>query len=356
MRLLILTQKVDENDPILGFFHGWIAEFAKHCEYVTVICLGEGAHHLPQNVKVLSLGKENVKDLKNLRFYEFFKKFRYVLHFWKYIWQERKNYDTVFVHMNQEYVLLGGVLWKLLGKKITMWRNHPAGNLMTDIAVMLCHDVFCTSRYSYTAQFKNTNIMPAGIDTTAFHKDSALVKKPNSILFLARIAPIKKQDLLIRALKILYNQNIFFTADFFGDPLPKDKGYANELREVVARNGFSDHITFKDGVPNKKTVDIYNQHEIFVNASPSGMYDKTIFEAMACETLILVSNENLKGQIDDRFLFTEGDEKDLAQRLKDLLSLDDESKKRFGKILRAYVVEHHSLARLADTLVKHWRN
>lgn len=32
MRLLIITQKVDENDAILGFFHGWIAEFAKHCE------------------------------------------------------------------------------------------------------------------------------------------------------------------------------------------------------------------------------------------------------------------------------------------------------------------------------------
>lgn len=59
MRLLIVTQKVDKNDPILGFFHRWIEEFSKHCEKLTVICLQAGEFKLPANVTVLSLGKEN---------------------------------------------------------------------------------------------------------------------------------------------------------------------------------------------------------------------------------------------------------------------------------------------------------
>jgi hypothetical protein len=29
-----------------------------------------------------------------------------------------------FVHMNQEYVLLGGLIWKLLGKKLVLWRHR----------------------------------------------------------------------------------------------------------------------------------------------------------------------------------------------------------------------------------------
>ncbi|MEK7538915.1 MAG: hypothetical protein AAB552_03680 [Patescibacteria group bacterium] len=58
MKLLILTQKVDQNDDILGFFHGWIREFAKHAEQVTVIALGVGEYDLPKNVRVFSLGKE----------------------------------------------------------------------------------------------------------------------------------------------------------------------------------------------------------------------------------------------------------------------------------------------------------
>ena len=75
MRLLIITQKVDKNDDILGFFHRWILEFAKHYESVTVICLEEGDHDFYSvknakfrsknsaefsgtGIKVLSLGKE----------------------------------------------------------------------------------------------------------------------------------------------------------------------------------------------------------------------------------------------------------------------------------------------------------
>ncbi|MBU2219890.1 hypothetical protein KJ665_01980, partial [Patescibacteria group bacterium] len=58
MRLLILTQKIDFNDDILGFMHGWVVEFAKHFESIIVIALGVGEYKLPENVRILSLGKE----------------------------------------------------------------------------------------------------------------------------------------------------------------------------------------------------------------------------------------------------------------------------------------------------------
>ena len=76
MKLLIITQAVDKNNPVLGFFVRWIEEFAKHFELVTIICLEKGEYELPGNVKVLSLGKEEKKS-----------KFRYLINFYKYIWQ-----------------------------------------------------------------------------------------------------------------------------------------------------------------------------------------------------------------------------------------------------------------------------
>lgn len=42
MRLLILTQAVDLDDPVLGFFHRWIVEFAKRFDTIEVICLKAG--------------------------------------------------------------------------------------------------------------------------------------------------------------------------------------------------------------------------------------------------------------------------------------------------------------------------
>ena len=74
MNLLIMTQKVDASDPILGFFDRWIDAFAAHCPSVTVLCLEEGTHDLPSSVRVFSLGKEkkqsgNVEGAKKFGVY-----------------------------------------------------------------------------------------------------------------------------------------------------------------------------------------------------------------------------------------------------------------------------------------------
>jgi len=137
-----------------------------------------GEYHLPNNVRVFSLGKEHGAS-----------PWRYVFSFYRLIWRERKNYDAVFVHMNQEYVLLGGFLWKLFGKKVTMWRNHFAGNFLTSIAAALSNKMFCTSEHSYTARYKKTSIMPVGIDMDTFFRDKTIAKKEHSILFLAGSHP-----------------------------------------------------------------------------------------------------------------------------------------------------------------------
>jgi len=64
MNLLVINEKLDIDDTTLAPFHGWVAEFAKHCERVTVISLGVGRYELPGNVKVFSLGKEKLGNWK----------------------------------------------------------------------------------------------------------------------------------------------------------------------------------------------------------------------------------------------------------------------------------------------------
>ena len=59
MRLLVLTQKVDQDDEILGFFHTWISLFSEHTDSVEVITLSEGRHDLPKNVHVHSMRKKS---------------------------------------------------------------------------------------------------------------------------------------------------------------------------------------------------------------------------------------------------------------------------------------------------------
>jgi len=280
MKLLVVTQAVDTEDPVLGFFVRWIEEFAKHTEHVEVICLKEGKHNLPANVRVHSLGKEHGAASRAV----------YAVRFLKLIWQLRHDYDAVFVHMNQEYVLIAGPLWKLLGKRAYLWRNHYAGSWVTNVAAAFCTNVFCTSKSSYTAKYKKTVLMPVGVDTERFFPDARVARKPHSILFLSRISPSKRPEMLIDALAVLAREGQSFTASFVGSPLPQDEAYYEILKEKVRSLSLADKVAFLPAVSNHQTPDLYRAHEIFVNTTASGSFDKTIFEAAACGCRVLAAS------------------------------------------------------------------
>lgn len=358
MKLLILTQKVDINDDVLGFFHGWIKKLAEHFENIIVICLEKGEHNLPANVRVLSLGKESMRIAHYERAHanicnsHYWHKICILASFYKYIWQERKNYDSVFVHMNQEYVILGWKFWKLFGKRISLWRNHPKGGLWCRIAVLLSNNVFCTSQFAFVAKCKKTKIMPAGIDTECFKFQVPSFKIKDSILYLGRISPIKNVDILIEALNLLKNKNINFKAKIIGDAPERDRGYYENIKQKTKEYNLENYVDFEKGVSNYKSPEIYKQYEIFVNLTPSGSLDKTIFEAMACGNLVLVSNRSLSGQIDKRLFFKEKDTEDLAAKLEKILFLDASAKENIIKSSRDFVVQKHSLNLLIKKLLE----
>ena len=340
MKLLILTQKVDKEDPTLGFFHNWILEFTKNVDKVSVICLEKGDYDLPQNVKVYSLGKESGRS-----------KIKYVKNFFNLILGLNREYDAVFVHMNQEYVLLGGFIWKILGKKIYFWRNHLEGGLFTRISVWLSNKVFCTSKTSFTAKFKKTILMPVGIDTDKFVKLESLKvnKLKNSILFLGRMDKIKKPDLLIEALDILNKKNINFVCDFYGDPTLKTGDYFDLIKKKVLGSDLKNKINFYKAVANYETPKIYSEHSIYVNLTPAGSFDKTILEAAACGCLLVVANKSLLGEIDDRMITGESAE-DIAERIEFWFDISEAERKKVLDGLKKYVTKNHSVAVLIEKI------
>jgi len=339
VKLLILTQVIDKNDPLLGFFHTWTEEFSKQFESVVVVCLQKGIHDLPENVKVYSLGKE-----------EGVSKFTYIRRFFSYILTNRNEYSAVYVHMNQEYVLLGGWMWRLMGKKVTMWRNHFAGSICTDIAALFCHKVFCTSRFSYTAKFKKTVFMPVGVPENMFTGLEGVERTPHSVLSLVRISPAKKLEQLVEALAILKEKSVPFTATIAGDVSKEHEAYGKRIHDMVEEKGLVDVISFTGGVAYAEVPKVFARYDITVNQSPSGMYDKTIFEAMLAGSLSLSCNENLRGIIDDMFVFREDDVKDLAEKLETLLALESREREEKAKELAGYAKNNHSLSFLAKRL------
>jgi glycosyltransferase involved in cell wall biosynthesis len=338
MRLLFVTQVMDETDAVLGAYHGWVAALAQKYDHIDVVCLYEGPHHLPENVKVHSLGKE--QGARSAA--------QYALSFLKLVWKLRRSYDAVFVHMNEEYLLLAGWLWKLWRKPVYLWRNHYAGTWRTDLAASFCTKIFCTSKHSYTAKFKQTVFMPVGIDLKRFHPGISAARKPRSVLFLARMAPSKNPEVLVDALSQLRTREIPYRASLYGDPIPENAAYYANLKNLVQEQGLAPNVLFEKGIPNTETPAVYGAHDVFVNTSRNGMFDKTIFEAAGCGCLVLAASEDWRALAGDRFWYS--DSTDLAHKLEELLALSADDRERASERLQA-LARAEGLSTLIDRLV-----
>lgn len=313
MRLLITTQAVDLDDPVLGFFHRWLEEFAKHCESVEVICLREGRHRLPQNVRIHSLGAGRIA--RTARFY-------------RYIWSLRGEYDAVFVHMNPEYVALGGLCWRLWNKCIALWYVHKSVPITLRIAAFFADVIFTAAPESIRLRSKKIHIVGHGIDTAVF--SSAPLKKIDTIspriIVAGRITPIKHLETAIEALTLLRGRGIDAQLDIVGAPtVPNDLAYEKELRALIKQLNVESCVVFRGAVPQSAMPGELARYDIAVNAAPTGGIDKAVLEAMAAGVPVVVCNEAFKeylGKYPELFFSLE-DARSLAACIEDLLKRQD---------------------------------
>lgn len=282
MKLLIITQKVDKNDSTLGFFHRWLIEFAKHFERVLVICLEEGKHDLPANVRVYSLGKEKSSS-----------RLLYILRFYKYIFLLRKEYNAVFVHMNPEYIVLGGKFWRLWGKKIGLWYTHRQTNLKLWIAEKFANVVFTAAKESFTQKSNKLKILGHGIDVESFKcPPYAKHRGPVKLLMVGRITPIKHCESAIEAVALLkdsWQRDV--SLRLIGAPnVFSDKAYLERLKKLAETFQVSEKIEFVGNMPNKNIAKEYCGADATLNLTPTGGIDKAVLESMAAGRVAFSSN------------------------------------------------------------------
>ena len=324
-----------------------------------MICLQEGTHALPQNVRVHSLGKSAQGPSPKLislglrstsGWGRLGLRLRYSARFLRLVIGLRREYDAVFVHQNQEYVLLAGIFWRILGKRVFMWRNHYAGSFLTGIAAFFCDKLFCTSAHSYTARYKKTVRMPIGVDTDLF-VPGALPHPPHSILFIGRMASSKRPDVLVEALGLLAARGIAFNAQLVGPTLPKDRTFLTALKRRIAELHLVDRVMLREGVPHAATPALYATNELFVNLSGSGMYDKTLFEAAASGCLVVALSRDFAQEVSPEFVPADESAHAVADALQHALTMPAEEKESIARTLRAFA-EANSLAVLASRLAQ----
>ena len=108
-------------------------------------------------------------------------------------------------------------------------------------------------------------------------------------------------------------------------------------------------VVFKPGLPYLEGPKVFSVNEIFVNLSPSGMYDKMLFEAACCECLVLTTSKDFAGLVDERFHISDERLVAIADKLEKLLALPASEREVLGKKMREIALTQ-SLDNLATKL------
>ncbi|MCR4275107.1 MAG: glycosyltransferase family 4 protein [Candidatus Campbellbacteria bacterium] len=347
MRLLIITQVLDTEHPILGFFHAWIEEFAKHCESVIVICLQEGKHSLPKNVRVLSLGKE--KKVSRIQ---------YLKRFFRYIREERDNYDSVFVHMNQIYVILGGLLWRLWKKQIALWYMHKHASLSLRIATPLVHTIFTASPESFPLRTRAVQYVGHGIDTDLFTFRTHRTSDELHLVTVGRISPVKDLETVVDVISVMHKNEAHCLLSIVGDAETRSQHtYKHSIIERIKDREIEAFISWKGSQSHAEIANIVGEADVFIHASRTGSLDKVVLEALAVGTLPVTCDPTLAEDLSEDLkrvcCVPQSDVQAYVRALMFIRALSDEESDRLREGGREYVLHNHSLSALIPKILSY---
>lgn len=346
MRVLMLTRRVDREDWLAGFAHGWIAALAAHprIQHVEVICLERGAYDLPPNVHVTSMGKE--RGAGRLR--EFFTAQRAIA-------RAIRRTDVVFAHMIPRYALIATPWAKAFRVPMVLWYTHQHVSLELRLAHALVNRVVTASPESFTLPSRKVTVIGHGIDLSRFHPAE---QPPTERLVLAvgRLSPIKHYEALIAAAARLALRPGFEDVCFaiVGGTTPQYPDYDDRLQALIADLHLAGRVQLLGPIPYEEMPALYRRAAFTVNLCPTGGVDKVVLESLSSGVPTLVHNKAflpLLGEEAERLFCPSLDPEDIAERLAALLALPEAERAALGVRLAARVRNEYSLEGLMERLV-----
>jgi glycosyltransferase involved in cell wall biosynthesis len=349
MRVLMITQRLDERDWLVSVIPRWVNALAQQVEHLDVVALEVGDYAPPANVHVYSMGKERG-----------YGKFGKTLGFYRAMIPLIGKSDAVFVHMIPRYAILAAPLAWVARKPISLWYTHRNPSLQLRIALRFCRRVMTAAPDSFPLQTDKLRVLGHGIDTDFYAPPPPLyamergpggeVEECPIIVHVARLMPIKHQATLLRAAASGIEAQTVVIGDV---PSGQSRAYLEELEALARDLGLA--VTFTGGLPAEAVRDWYRRAAVAVNLSPPGLFDKAVLESMAVGVPTIVSSpafDPLLGEYAPRLRIDSPDDVEgLAARLRALLALPSEERATMTADIRARVRAAHSLEHLMPRLV-----
>ena len=348
MGLVLVTQTLDADHPVLAQTLDLVDALARRSDELVVLCQSVGRHpEPPANVRVRVFGAPTRlgRALAFLR----------VL-----VGELRRRPDGVLAHMVPLYVVLAAPLARPLGARVALWYTHWHAGRLLRLATRLADVVLSVDERSFPLSSPKVRGIGHAIDVDAFAPGERTPGPRLRLLALGRTARWKGYDTMLDALERAAAEGLDAELEIRGPQLTGDeRAHADELRERIDSSpSLRDRVRIEPPLARAEIPALLRAADALLSATQpreSETLDKVVYEAAASGVPVLASNTALAAFLAGlplELAFPARDADALAERLLALASAAPAVRRETGLELRRRVVEQHSVAHWADQVAR----
>ncbi len=340
VKLVMITQRVDPDDPALGATVPMLRALAARVDELVVLTLIARPADLPANVRVRTIAAPN-QVLRGARLTAALAA------------ELRSRPAAILAHMAPIYAVLSAPLARPLGVPVLLWFTHWRRSRLLDLAERLSTKVLSVDRTSFPLDSRKVVAVGHGIDVDSFVPAARAEDGVLRVLALGRTSPAKGLATIVEAAALLGETPSSF--ELRGPSLtPEEVAERHSLERLVAARDLTARVAIEGPVPRGGVAQVYAGVDVLVNNMRAGALDKVVYEAAAAALPTLVASagfDSLVGGIEPPLRFAQDDPESLAARLAALAAAGAERRREIGLELRERVRREHSTEHWAEAVL-----
>ena len=344
-RLILVTQLMDRDDPVLGSVAGMVEALSERFEKVVVIA--NEVRRGSEDVEVVSLGKEHGRG-RAARAFAYQGALARLL--------RRDRPDALLAHMCPVYLIAAAPLTRTLRVKTVLWFAHPQDSVKLRTAERLSDIVLTSMAGSYPRPGTKVRAIGQAVDLDRFPltAPSPRAVGVSRLVAIGRTSDSKRYDLAIEGVAAARSCGADVTLRIVG-PATNAHERAERIRLAgrIGALGLTEAVTLEDGVPASQVPGLLAESDALLSTTIDGSGDKAVFEAMAVGRPVVTSNPvfaDLLADVPLTLMFPTGDVQALGSRLTALARAEPAAVADTGAVLAARVARGHSRAHWADAV------
>ena len=335
MKLVFVTQELDPQHGALEQSLDLVRALAANVDELTVVTRRVRWDGLPANASALTFDEPG--------------RVGRVAAFERALAGATGGSDAVLVHMVPQFALLAAPWTRARRIPLLLWYTHWHASRALRLATRVVDVALSVDGSSYPLSTPKLRAIGHAIDVERFTPRPRTPSPTLRLLALGRTARWKGLGTLLDALALV---DADVALDICGPSLTDDeRAHRRELEERAAHDS---RVTVSPAIPRAEVPALIAAHDVVVspNEPASGAtMDKAVFEAAACERLVVSSNPSFAGLLGGLSLPLVVPPRDPAALASSIEELTHADRTAAAAVLRERVVASHSLEHWAEMVL-----